>query len=319
MQRTRRRGRSGNAPFTVISGTRCYEDGYLDEQLGPQVKQIHISGTPFVWLLDRIIKQCPHLKLLQTVENNKVHLERGRAVALLATRGDVQVRYGTVRPPWDRARRESPSTTQYSRRQKLLKNLTGRQRELWDELLRHKVRAAEFTARYFCLNDEPFVTLGRLALQLGFCENPTLAGNLISSVFLYLDLDTKCSIEARKMVGSIERAVNRARAMSAEGSDADVRSKLCQELDIPRLPDKLPTASLNLFRQVYLAYEGGKFSVFADDFELEGSVLMAHYGIGAARCKKLSEIARDHKPRRTREWARQKKSRALRMLGITEE
>ena len=305
----------GDPLFTVIFSLRAKETGYLEDRLGPEIVQIHLTGIPFVWLLQRIIAECPSLRVLQTIESNRLYLERGEAAELLK-KAHFRVQYGTVRKAWDQARKDSPSSKQYSGQQRFLQTLAGDQKALWDELLRFGIEAAEITARYFCLNGETFIPLGKLAVLYGFAENVSLGSQFVNAVLHYLDPTFKCAREAKRRAASIETTVRVTRELT---SGLDVIQRLCTELRIQNLPDKLPLSKWQLFRQIRLAYNAGRFSIFTEDRARDGEILKERYGIPEGPFKSLGDIGLAQSPQLSHERIRQLEERALSALGITVE
>lgn len=173
--------------------------------LSPSTQIVHIDGAPFLWAVERILKQAPGVKVIQLIPTNLRRL--GPGATKLCHDSGVDVVAGHWRPElvWADGENRSPY---YKGQRSFLKTLVGEQKGLFAELLRFNFLPALLALRYFCLEGEPYITLSQLILDFGFTEAVTESriSETINSAFCYLDSEFEAS----------ERSVQRAKAMRSQ-------------------------------------------------------------------------------------------------------
>ena len=292
------------------------KQGYSFTNLNENTKIVHIDGHLFVWALEKILSLAPNLKTIRVIPSayNKLgslhhELCRGRGVEFITGHHSPEM-------AWDEGEVRSPH---YEQQTQFMRNLSGEQKQLFDELLLFGFQAAEIVSRYFCLKGEPYKPQRLLALEYGYAERlNSYISQSLGAVFFYLDPSFVVGAGAVIQAGAIRQRVERLRlGVKGTRSLVEIRSSLQAKLGVSKLPDNLWPARFALFEQVHLAREDGRVSKLKKKRPREYRVLSLRLGLEDNRCQTLEVIGTQMGL--TRERVRQIENDALVYLGIVVE
>lgn len=225
--------------------------------LTPDTTFVHVDGFPFLWAVKRIIKQAPHVKIIQVIPRNLRRL--GPSATKLCQHHKVEVVTGHWNPKlaWKDGDLRSPS---YKGQRDFLLTLDGEQKDLFAELLEFNILPALMASRYFCLQDEAYIPYGQLLLEFGFVEDvsDSYISSLVNSVFCYLDQEFSASAQARQRVQVTQDRVLRIRKQIALAEQDIARRDEIRKISDRPIPDGLPLRYYDKYQVLVVALLEGK-------------------------------------------------------------
>lgn len=213
-------------------------------RINRHTQMVHIDGYPFVWALELILKRAPNLRTLQVIPSGlpRMHPQSHRR---LCTERGVRIIAGHVMPQcaWEGEERRSLG---YEAQLRFYRNLKGKRKRLFEELLELGFPEAHMAARYFQLGGEPYITQRELGVAYGYSQTHSWHVSVtIRAVAAYLNPRDAMGEEVRTRV-RVMRA--RVRKIRAQLSVADARAKLAHKLGLGALPDGIPEGRLSLLQ-----------------------------------------------------------------------
>ncbi|MDP3661736.1 MAG: hypothetical protein Q8R17_02720 [bacterium] len=301
------------ANFTVVCTQKVVQNKKLPATIDDTVTSVHIHGHLFFWILKEILKRAPHLKVLRVIPKALWKLTDSHR-ALLNERG-VQLVTGHQRPEfvWHFEKR---LPKEYEAQQKYLKNLPGPQYELFDELLTYGLKPALIASRYFCLNNEPRVTLTNLLREFGQLEHPSHTHDIVHGVLHYLNPRPDSAKGVKREATQLKNKVARIRLRNQKKAEKDEEiERLTQNLGIETLPKGLRPLQYAVFEQVWRAFQSGRLESVLGKDSREFCVVKQLWGLenGAVSTpKQVGEIYRV-----CRECIRQIEKSAFEKVGVS--
>jgi hypothetical protein len=279
-------------------------------QITTGTHRVHINGFPNFWAIKRILERGPNIQRITMIPSFLRKL--GEKHKKLCTDRGVVVCSGYHRP--EVAWRENESrSVHYNAQRKFMTALEGDQKTLFDELIRFGFTSAEMAARYFCLNDEDFLTQEKVGWEFGFvaCNNTAPVSSYINAVLCYLDNELETGQASKRIAGSMATRVKRLRALI---SQEKVLQALLEKLGIEQLPEGMPPAMLDNLEAILATEKDGRFARLKVSSPRLHKIIALRYGRTDNKWHVLQEIGTRHKV--TRERIRQLEGQAFEELGI---
>lgn len=280
--------------------------------LGPTIRIVHIDGDPNYWLLEEIVARAPNVAVIQVTPKRERNL--GPRHRKLCQDAGVAIRTGYHRPDlaWQEGEIRSPY---FQKNRSFLLGLSADQQRLFDELMLMGLEAAQITSRYFCLDDEPYLTLHAVGQEFGIASESHVSVKTYT-VLRYLDPGFDTIPAVIVSVEALRRKVERLRPYV---HDAAKRQAYAERLGLRSLPDRLPVAWFDTFEQLVALRRNGKFRTLEVMRPRLATVLELRFGLTKpgshdATCLKLQEIG--ERLELTRERVRQLIEEALTFLHI---
>jgi hypothetical protein len=293
--------------------------------LNSSIKVVHIDGHPFVWAIELILQKAPSIETIQMIPSAYQKLT-GTHRSLCDDRG-IRLVAGYHKPEMQWAEGENRSPY-YAAQQQFMKEMSGEQKALFDELLLMGFEFAQIAARYFCLNDESFMTQTSVAEMFGYsAQSFGLISEGITGVLRYLDPMFVTGDSAIAIAGRIQRKVERLRAQYGRLEQLEmVMARMAQELvaltgreDI-KLPTSLPLYRFDRYKCILKASLDGsleKFSLGSETNRKACHVVMFRYGLQDGKYHTLEEIGKTMQV--TRERIRQLEEIVMEKLQIVDD
>lgn len=165
---------------------------------------VHISGSPFHWVVEEILKRAPNLQKLEVVPSL---FDRVASASLeLCHKRNVKVVSGYHSPElaWEKSRiQPSPK---YLEQRDFLENLSEERRKLLDKLVAIGVEQAQMAVRYFCLEGQEYITQRQLADEWGIVGTGVVnqISTKINALLYFLNPSFEVSESAKKSAKAIQ-------------------------------------------------------------------------------------------------------------------
>lgn len=316
--------------YAVVRTTRSKDPNRaMFNSLNSNTRFVHIVGYPFLWAVKEILNRAPNLKTLQVIPMMLPKMHPNSHLRLCKEHG-VSVQAGHYKPElaWDDD--EFRPTATYRAHEAFLRNLTGDQKVLFDELLLFGIMSAEITRRYFCLGGENPIALGVLGGEYGYGkesgqEQSHRISSQIYAVLHYLDHSFEVNNRSTAIARNLERRVERLRSfLNSAAVTEDTRQRIAQKIGLQSLPINFPLARVEILQGVIVAKRDGRFEQLRKSHPNHLQALELRLGVegsGVSTYRTLEEVAHCISPDHiyTRERIRQFEERALDLLGIQEE
>ena len=287
---------------------------------------VHIVQHPFLWAIEKIIEQCPKLEVIQMPA--RMHKKLTESHHKLCASRNVALKVGYHRPDliWGDDENRSPH---YTKQRKFFLNLTGEQKQLWDELLLAKFPSALLTARYFCLNGEEFVTQQKVAEEFELERNSSTS-LYVNGVINYLDHTFEVSKMSTVHSHALRDRITRLRKYLQEGVKLkDAYKELQLKVDevakshdtesVISLPRSFPLSRFELFLKVARAFYKGRLTELQRFDSRLYQVLTFRFGFTADHEHFTLEQIGKALGGLTRERVRQLEADALKFLDIKDD
>lgn len=137
-------------------------------RMSENIRFVHIDGFPFLWAIKLILERCQNLESIEVTPLYSKKLGP-RHHQLCQERGVQLVqgyRKAKVAEVWQD--RKNPVHHSYGVLRAFLFNLNAEKKSLFEELLSFGFEEAQITARYFCLQEEPYMRQRELAQEYGY-------------------------------------------------------------------------------------------------------------------------------------------------------
>lgn len=291
------------------------KDHHSFRDLNNETLFVHIDGMPFLWAIELILKLAINVRTIQVIPSMLRKMHPDSHLRLCRER-DVEVRSGHHRPnmAWKPGENRSPF---YDRQQEFFRAMEGEQRILFEELLAMNFDATAMTARYFCLDGEEYTAQRLLAEEYGFGEDERQVSMRINAVIYYLDPSFDAGDRSKQFADVLKRRVERMRPFL---KSAELRQRLCAEIGIPRLPEKLPIARVPVFRELLQARKDGRLNRLMIEHNRLYRIITLRFGIEQeepTQYRRHETIGETFAVSRQRVF--QLEADALRLLGIEDE
>lgn len=286
------------------------------DHLNESTVLVHISGSPFLWAFEEILRRAPNVKTIQVIPSAYAKLLPDSHLRLCAARG-VNVALGHIRPElaWEEPRIVSP---QYHLQRKFMLGLSGEQRQLFDELVQLGFESASIAARYFCLGGEEYMPQRLVAAEYGIPggRNSSVSEKVLG-VLHYLDDTIEVGEGAKQVSRAMRQAVIRLRPYLAS---AERRMQLEKELGVT-LPSNFPLSRVEVFRRLLEDMRSGRLRKVLLAYPKDLLVLTKRFGLDGLPTPAYRTLVAIGEVLGgiTRERVRQLEERALALLEIVEE
>ncbi len=236
------------------------------QSLSDKTHYVHINGILYLWALLKILELAPNVKRIRIIPSQ--HIKLGNVVQSLCRDNHIEITAGCQHPEYS-SKHHHPRNKRYFEHQAFLKGLAGKQKKLFDELIRFKIKAALMTARYFCLNGEDFVPQRLIAKQFGFKERrQDFISMKIIAILYYLDPSIEAGKMSKRYAGIIKRAVKKQRQAIEDKRQRQETQRLTQDrlnpFGLDELPAGLPKRLYELFFRLLKARQVGRLSALKD-------------------------------------------------------
>ncbi len=181
--------------------------------LDSRTRVAHIDGYPNLWAIEEIIKRAPHLKAIEVLPVMFEHIKE-KALEVAKPRGIVYVT-GFAAPELAWADTDDIRPPLWQKHRVFFRTLKGQRKELFDELIEFKIRAGLMTARYFCLDDEPYKAMRALREEFDVGHIHTFS-MMVNAVIHYLDQTFPIGSRSFQFVGMMRRKVEKMREEKKE-------------------------------------------------------------------------------------------------------
>jgi hypothetical protein len=263
-----------------------------------------------LWAIELILEKAPCLRKIQVIPSMYGHLRPESHLKLCADRG-VEVVTGHIRPDraWIEGENRSPF---YKGQRSFFQNLQGEQKALWEELLAMNFESARMTARYFCLDNEVFISKRAIAEEYGYSLDGAMeAYRKINAVISYLDPTFEVAMDAKRFAPGIKMKVERLRKYL---DSADRERLLLAELGLSSIPNGLPVSRFETYKELLKAGQEGKLQRLPEN---QVRALDLRFGLTSNTYLTLALVGELMKL--TRERVRQLEEQSLDLLGISHE
>ncbi len=298
----------------VIIHTSRGRDHFSFSNLDNHTTMVHIDGCPFLWAIEKIINLAPNLKTIRVIPTmERKMLESHKK--LCGAKG-ISIVTGHYRPElaWTEGENRSPH---YQKQALFLRNIQGEQRQLLDELRFFGFEELEITSRYFCLNNEEYLPQRVIADQFDLNGRESEVSEQINAVLYYLDPTFEAGYVSRSRAYSMRHRIERLRMALKQTHDIVLlRQNLAENLDLPKLPDKMPLGKFGIFEALIKCSRTGKLDWLKTIDEKLYRVLVLRYGLNDYHYKTLKEVGDIEGL--TKQRIDQLEEKALALLGIEE-
>ena len=304
--------------FKIISAQQAKSDKTVLDKLDASVTHVHINGHAYLWLLEKIINKVPNLKRITVIPSVLKVLGDNHFGICKKSNVELASGYWSPEKAWKgNALNRHPA---YEAERRFFLELSGEQRDLFDELLLFKFEEALMVARYYRLEDEEPITLRRLATEFGFRHAATAGSTRVNAVIRYLDPDFNTGIDSTRKAKSIETHVQKLRnRISGHLHHQAMLEDVVRQLEIDQIPDGLPLSLLDRFEAIVRALRSDDMvHKLKQKSHRLYSVLALRYGLEDYQFKTLSKVG-ELLNGITGERVRQLESEALDFLGIADE
>lgn len=200
--------------YTVVKALRKHPSF---NNLDSRTRVAHLDGYPYVWAIEEIMKRAPHLKAIEVLPVMFEHIKES-ALEVVKSRGIVYI-VGFATPELAWADTDDIRGPLWQKHRLFFLSLKGRQKELFDELIEFKIRAGLMTARYFCLDDEPYKAMRALREEFDVGHIHTFS-MMVNGVIHYLEQTFSVGYRSFQFVGMMRRKVEK---MREEKKEREVR------------------------------------------------------------------------------------------------
>lgn len=279
------------------------------------VTHVHIQGPTYLWAFEKILANAPKLRQIQVIPCFYDRLRPDSHLRLCTERG-VEVVRGHIRPDmaWEGERNISRF---YQGQQRFFFNLQGEQKALWEELLAMGFTSAQMAARYFCLNGEDFLSQRVIGQQFGYNIHDAIivASRKINGVIAYLDPTFEASPDAQFTSRGLKRKVQILRGYFQA---ADREKQLADEVGVPSIPQGLPIARYQIYKELAAAQQSGQLGRLQSTKPDCVRALDLRFGLTSGTYLTLERVGQ-LMDGITRERVRQLEEECLNLLGISHE
>ncbi len=301
--------------FVLINTGKISKDRKYLSDIKEGMTHIHIQGHLFLWLLKEILKRAPNLKVIRVIPTEFRNL-RGRHCRLLIDNGITVIKgHQRLCKIWQ-ADRKLPE--KYRLKREYLKNLPAPQKKLFDELLGFELKSALITARYFCLNDEPYAPFSDIMTEFGYTSSRSCVHDIVYSVLYYLDpsFNSSRNKSVKRRATTLRVTVNRMRRQKAKKEAFDNKvHELVKSSGIRGLPENLKPSQWDLFEKVLHAHQSGRLEgVLKDKHDKALCIIRQRWGLEDGVFRTLSSLAKMYGVSKTR--IGQIETHAFILLGI---
>lgn len=300
----------------VVIHTQNGRDHHSFRDLNGETLFVHIVGTPFLWTIEMILKVAANVRTIQVIPSMLRKMHPDSHLRLCRERG-VEVRAGHHQPhlAWKPGRIHSVF---YDRQREFFRTMEGEQNTLFDELLAMNFDAAVMTARYFCLNDEEYVPQRTLAEEYGFERSDERQVSMrVNAIIYYLDASFDAGNRSQQFTNTLKQRVEKLRPFLRS---AELRQRLCEQLGLTRLPEKLPLWRIQVFRELVQARKNGDLQRLMVSHDHHYRVVTHRFGLekeDPTLYRTLEEVGEILDLSRQRIF--QLEEAALKLLGIEDE
>lgn len=272
--------------YGIVSVRRVKEVDFFSK-FPKEVSFLHIDGYPFLWLLQELVTKFPQLKKIRVVPTMRVKMNKTH-LKVLDAKG-IQLIVGYERP--DMAWKESHSrSSSYYHQRKFMLNLQGETKGLFDELIRYEFEAAQITARYFCLKDEPFVFQAEVGKLFGYSGTAinALICRKVNQVLHYLSpIQFNVSQDSIRASEVMKKKVLHIRSLLADQSRLQERLK---EMGIESLPNNMRLSLLDRLVALHQARKNGLLEKLRAFESREYQIVVCRYGLEDHTFHTLEEV-----------------------------
>lgn len=302
----------GYAVVQVQRGRSCMDHFHVDTTF------VHINGHPYLWLIQALIEKGKNLKVIQVIPS--MHEMLGARTRMLCEEAGIIIQPGHHRPElaWDEHESRSPD---FERQRQFLLNLKGEQKELFDEIVAMGFEYVLYAKRYFCLENEPRLSIRLLNKEWGLTlKQIHYSSGCNLAVLKYLDPSMEVGELSRLKAEALHRHVIRLRPYV---QNLALRQDHAKRLGLPSLPERLPIARLPTLEALILAIGDGRMRKLLIRSARIHSILLARFGLFLTNpltigsCRTLQDIG--DAENLTRERVRQLEADGLEFLGIEAE
>jgi hypothetical protein len=280
--------------------------------VGTSTKTVALYGWLSVRLLEELCERAPFLRTILLSGGFLKIAKLTLSICSICEKKGIQLRIRSLGNRWTFRKLKPPPTFQKCR--SFLQGLSGDKKDRFQELLFYGFPEALATARYFCLKDEPYISLIEIAKFYGF-SRATAAQDKMKSVLLYLDYGSvgSASKVAKRLVISIEKrvALSRERGLVQQGiSDLPM-------LRIVRIPIGMPLTPhyIERLKRVLAAQLDGRLARLEREWPSRCRALILRFGLEDGKYRSLEEVGRNM-GNITREGVRQMEKKAFDNLGV---
>lgn len=285
-------------------------------ELSRQTRRVHISGHPHVHILKNIIELCPNLEVIQ-VQPKKFRWITASTMKFCRDHG-VKVEAGLVNPAASLAWRLDPMRGIDRDQWNFMHGLNAMQREKFAELVKFGFEVAQMVARYFCLGGEKVCSLSDLAREFGLSVRTSAAMSAyIRGVLGYLGMDIELNEHSIATCRILNAKVLKLRQIE---EDKNTLVRLCERLEIKRIPTNFPLSRLDILEAVLLARNNGRKELleYRQKFRRNYDMVMFRLGITDYKYHTLEDAGAKFGVN-TRERVRQIEAKFLSAIGISED
>lgn len=278
---------------------------------------VHLNGIPFLWVFDKIFERAPGVKTIEIQPAFAEQLSR-QATERCSARG-VHVLCGYQLKSGGR-KETGPRSPTYDHQRTFLLGLAGKQKEKFDQLLDLRINAALLTARYFCLEGEPYLPQPEVGRLQGLGFKASYISHQINAVLLYLGYchpNFDPGKNPRQFLRGMLRKVRR--RTPKYDAEAEWRKRFSQALGVPLIDRKLPAARFATYEALVKAQNRGDLDRLQAAHPKAWQVVTLRFGLDTPNVgvyRKLREVAELVAGISSRERVRQLENLGLSLLGI---
>ncbi len=285
---------------------------------------VHIDGTPYLWALEKILTASPNLKIIQITPRQEFMLSKRHRRLCKKRRVTLAFELHSVNNRWKVDECRSPY---YKQQREFLLNLHGNQRNRFETLLQIGLKAAQVTARYFCLNGEGYLPQRAIAKEFGFRERSQhYISQFVNATLLYLKyshVSFTPGKNSRRYVKTMRMQVIQAKKreirVMAEKKEVERRKKIQDKLGIPSLADDYPLDCIPTLQKLLKAQASGKLQQVKENHLGAWRSVVLRFGLDNPRratYRTYQEVA-VKLGGLSRQRAQQLEQRGLKLLGIS--
>lgn len=299
--------------YTVVKTLRKHPSF---NNLDSRTRVAHIDGYPNVWAIEEILKRAPHLKAIEVLPVMFEHIKES-ALEVVKPRGVVFVQ-GFAVPELAWADTDDIRPPFWQRHRMFFRTLKGQKKELFEELLEFKIRAGLMTARYFCLDDEPYKAMRNLREEFDVGHIHAFS-MMVNAVIHYLDQTWPIGHRSFLFVATLRRKVERMREEKKEREArlAQLRAAGLQKEAFIKGKNQVRRVNAELLGVLFDCKDKGYLAELAKIDQRAHDALVQRQGVTTREDPQPQTLdALGQKWNVTRERIRQLEEKGFKLLGV---